>query len=90
MEQNLLGSNMSVDQYRTGSKYQGYWKDVPVRRLSRPRATVTLCRAAYNIARGIRGPSATGPYTVFAYVVWGNDQYDSGMGRGAGINFGLA
>jgi hypothetical protein len=81
---------MSVDKYRRGS-YQGYWyQDASYARPARPRATVTVMRAAYNIAKGIRGPSATGPYTVFAYVVWGNDQYDSGMGRGAGTNFGLA
>jgi len=44
---------------------------------------------AYNL-KPIAGPSAVGPYTRFAFVSWGYDEWETGSGSGSGGGAGLS
>jgi hypothetical protein len=43
---------------------------------------------AYNL-HAIQGPSAVGPYTHFAYLSGGDDQFAVGTGGNSTLGFGL-
>ena len=85
----MISGNLSVDQYRPGRSDPGYWANAPTVKPGPARATVTSLVPRYNIAKGIRGPSMAGPFTVFAGATWGYDQFGvGGLGAG-GHNQGL-
>lgn len=49
----------------------------------------TIGKPPYDLGRGIRGPSMTGPFTTFDHATWGNDEFTvRGPGAG-GHNLGL-
>jgi len=85
-----MSGNFSVDSYRAGRTDPGALQNAPTAKAGPARATVTWARPAYNIAKGIRGPSATGPYTRFDHATWGDDQYTTGVSWAGGHNLGLA
>jgi hypothetical protein len=81
---------LSADKYPRGS-YQGYWyQDASYAKPGPPRATLTVATPPYNIARGIRGPSAMGPYTrlnTFG-IRWGAGVTEVGGPGGEGESLG--
>jgi len=90
MKAGAPGGNFCVDRYPRGIK-GGYWfADAAYARPGPARATVTLARAAYNIAKGIRGPSSTGPWTYYGEADSGyvEEIKVGGVGTGRG-NLGL-
>jgi len=66
------------------------WWGYTIMSPGRPRATRTVCTPPYDLGRGIRGPSMSGPWTVYAGTSWGNEDFATTSGSSSGHNFGLS